>query len=659
MNESAFTASPFVSPRRPLTADDAEIRAALADAALQPLLPALAHLTGDLSLLRPHLRPDPLLVNQPQAGFDAEQQAEIRALALETLTAFRDGGSRPAPPPSDDDLLAIMSFALGDPGDTNGRPLADYLPLLAEEMAHGGVDPRAPDWTRDAVAPGRDFTVLVVGAGMSGILAAHRCDQAGLDWIVVDENDDVGGTWYQNTYPGCRVDNPNFTYSYSFAQRHDWPYHYSPQPVLLDYFRACADAWGIRDRVRYRTSVTAMAWDASTGQWVVDTSGPDGPGRLRVHAVISAVGQLNRPHIPDIAGLDTFTGPCFHSARWRHEVDLTGRRVAVIGTGASAVQFVPEIAPVCADLTVFQRTPPWLAPTEDYHDPVEPGMQWLLEHVPGYAEWNRFCIFWRMGDGALEAVRVDPAYRGCPDAVSDLNAFTRDLLTEYLRAAFADRPDLLEVVVPRYPVGAKRVVRDNGVWPAALKRDDVHLVTTPIDRVVPAGVVDADGRLHACDVLILATGFQASRFLAPMRVHGIDGVELHEAWAGEPRAHLGISVPGFPNLFLLYGPNTNIVLNGSIIYFSECGTRHILALLRRVLESGAAGISVRREVHDRFNEAVDAENARMAWGVSDVNSWYKNDSGRVSQNWPFTLLEYWERTRGANPDDYELHPAAS
>ncbi len=656
MSETAFSISPFVSERVPITATDDEIRTALDDAALQPLLPALAYLTGDLSLLRPHLRPDPLLVSEPQCGFTPDQQAEIRRLALGALVAFRDGGSRPAPPPDDRDLLTIMEFALGDAGDPAGRPLEAYLPLLTEEMAHGGVDARAPDWHKDDIAADRDFTVLVVGAGMSGILAAHRLDQAGLDWIVVDKNDDVGGTWYENTYPGCRVDNPNHNYSYSFAQRPDWPHHYSPQPVLLDYFRACADAWGIRDRVRYRTEVRSMRWDDTDGCWIVEVAGPEGPGTLRAHAVISAVGQLNRPLIPDIDGLDSFAGPCFHSARWDHDVDLRGRRVAVVGTGASAVQFVPEIAPLCESLTIFQRTPPWLAPTPDYHDPVEPGMCWLLEHVPGYAEWNRFCIFWRMGDGALEAVRVDPTHDGGRQAVSELNAFMRTMMTAYLEEAFADRPDLLEVCVPDYPVGAKRVIRDNGVWPATLARDDVHLVTTPIARVVPEGVVDSDGRLHRADVLILGTGFQASKFLTPMTVYGPDGVELHDAWAGEPRAYLGVTVPRYPNLFLLYGPNTNIVLNGSIIYFSECGMRYIAGLLRLVLDSGAAGVSVRPDVHDEFNEAVDAANARMAWGWSDVNSWYKNDSGRVSQNWPFTLLEYWERTRRPDPAEFEFHP---
>ena len=547
MNDPAAPTSPFIRPPEPITASDDELRDALAEAELQPLLPALAYLTGDLSLLRPHLRPDPLLVSQPDAGFTPEQQTEIRAIALEALAAFRDAGSTPAPLPSDTDVLRIMEFAAGE------NDMADYLPLLEEELAHGGTDPRAPGWHLDDVAAGREFTVLVIGAGMSGLLAAHRLDQAGVDWVVVDKNDDVGGTWLENTYPGCRVDNPNHNYSYSFAQRHDWPFHYSPQEVLLDYFRDCADAWGIRDRVRYGTEVRRATWDDDIRRWRVDVVGPDGSEALTVNAVISAVGQLNRPLVPDIAGLDDFAGPCFHSGAWDHDVDLSGKRVAVIGTGASAVQFVPEIAERCGSLTVFQRTPPWMGPTADYHDPIGPGLRWLLDNVSGYAEWNRFCIFWRMGDGALAAVRVDPEFDGGPGAVSEVSAFMRAVLTDHITTSFAARPDLATISVPDYPVGAKRVLRDNGAWPHTLMRDDVAVVTTPIDHVAPDGIVDTDGEHRPFDVIVLGTGFQASRFLTPMAVTGVDGLDLHEHWDGDARAYLGVTIGGSFRFFGMPG----------------------------------------------------------------------------------------------------------
>jgi 4-hydroxyacetophenone monooxygenase len=425
--------------------------------------------------------------------------------------------------------------------------------------------------------------------------------------------------------------------------------------VLHGYFESCADAFGLRDHIHFETEVLSATWSDTDLEWTVKVRRPDGTkDEITANAVVSAVGQLNRPNLPDITGRDSFAGPSFHSARWNHDLDLAGKRVAVIGTGASAVQFIPEIAPVVGELLVFQRTPPWFGPTPDYHDAVESGQRWLYGHIPSYSEWNRFWIFWRMGDGALATVRVDDEYEPKGAAVSVVNDFARMMLTEYIKAEFADRPDLLEHVVPTYPVGSKRMLRDNGVWAGALKRDNARLIPDGIREITPSGIVTDDGEEHAVDVIIYGTGFHASKFLTPMRVTGRNGLDLHEHWKGDARAYLGVNVPGFPNLFCLYGPNTNIVVNGSIVYFSECGVRYILECLRLIHEGGHRALDIRKDVHDEFNDRVDAENRQMAWGWSDVNSWYKNDLGRVAQNWPFTLLEYWQRTRTPDPNEYEL-----
>ena len=641
--------SPFVREVEPITETDAQIRAALVEAELPPLLPALAYLTGDLGLLRPELQTDPLLLAMPQGGLTDEQQETIRTLALDALAAYRDGGCRPAQPPSDADLLRILEYAVG------GTEMRAYLPLLEEELAYRGEDRRGPSWTKSDLAPDRDFTVAIIGAGMSGILSAHRLAQAGVEYVILDKNEDVGGTWHESVYPGCRVDNPNHNYSYSFAQRHDWPFHYSTQDVLQQYFRDCASAFDIRDNIRFGAAVQSATWDADEAVWTVAYTTADGAEhRLRANAVISAVGQLNRPSWPAIDGISLFTGAYFHSAEWRHDVDLAGKRVAVIGTGCSALQFIPIVAESAAEVLVFQRTAPWVAPTPDYHDAVSPGLTWLYGHLPTYSELNRFSIFWRMGDAALDAVRVDPAWESDGGSVGELSEFTRQMLIEYYREQFADRPDLLEKVVPNYPPGAKRMVRDNGIWATTLKRSNVQLITHGIGAIDETGIRMADGSHHDVDVIIYGTGYQASNFLTPMRVVGRNGVDLHARWAGDARAYLGVTIPEFPNFFLLYGPNTNIVVNGSIIYFSECGVRLVLGLMRNLLADDARSIEVKSEVHDAFNEVVDAENKRMAWGWSTVNSWYKNAHGRVAQNWPFTLLEYWERTREPTPLDYEL-----
>ena len=284
-------------PERPvadaITATDDEIRAAVAEAEVPPLLPALAYLTGDLSLLRDDLRPDPLLLAMEQGGLSEEQLATARALAVDTLIQYRDAGSQPAPIPSDDVLLKIMEYAVG------GQEMAAYLPLLEEELAYRGEDRRAPAWHID---PSIDFHVVIIGAGMSGLLAAHRLHQAGIPFVIVEKDREVGGTWWENSYPGCRVDNPNHNYSYSFAQRHDWPFHFSTQDVLLDYFRNCADTFELREHIHFNTSVESVTWDDATETWTLEVHGPAGPETMHTNAVISAVGQLNRPKLPDIPG---------------------------------------------------------------------------------------------------------------------------------------------------------------------------------------------------------------------------------------------------------------------------------------------------------------------------------------------------------------------
>src|SRR4051794_26695972 len=310
-----------VSDATAITATDDELRGYLADAEIPPLLPALAYVTGDLSLLRDDLRPNPTLLALPQGGMSAEQLASARELALDALIRFRDGGSVRAAPPAPDVLLRMVEHVVG------GEAMDDYLPLLEEELALRGDDRRGPRWRAADIDPDRDLSVLVIGAGMSGLLTAHRLRQAGITFTVVEKNADVGGTWYENSYPGCRVDNPNHNYSYSFAQRHDWPLHYSDQQVLHEYFRDCARDLGLLEHIRFRTAVRSATWDDAAATWSVVVRDPDGHDEtLVVNAVVSAVGQLNRPHFPEIPGLDSFAGVSFHSAEWDHDAPLDGAR---------------------------------------------------------------------------------------------------------------------------------------------------------------------------------------------------------------------------------------------------------------------------------------------------------------------------------------------
>ena len=630
-------------------ADDDTIKAAVAYAELPALLPALAAVTGDLSLVPAHLRPGVATLMDPTGGLNADQQEEGRRLAIDALIRLRDDGvPEPLPIPDEDTLRTLLEFASG------GAPVDDYMELLREEL-NIGDDPRTPSWRKAEVAPDRPFRAAVVGAGMSGLVAAHRLHQAGVEVVVLEKNSDVGGTWFENVYPGCRVDVSNLFYSYSFAQRDDWPEHFSSQQVLLDYFRGVAASSGIRELIRFDTEVTSVEFDDAAKTWTLQVVSADGTEEAIVaNAVVSAVGQLNRPSLPDIPGVERFEGPAFHSARWDHDVDLTGKRVAVIGTGASAAQFIPVIAEEAGHLTVFQRTPAWFIPAPNYTEQIGPEVRWLRRHVPSYTHWSRFWVFWRSVEGMMPFATVDPEWTGGEQSVSAQNDFMRVMLSGYITSQFAARPDLVERVVPQYPPFSKRFILDDGAWARTLTRDDVELVTDGIAEVTATGVRTVDGTMRDVDVIIYGTGFKASDFLMPMKVVGRNGSDLHEHWAGDARAYLGITLPGFPNFFMLYGPNTNIVVNGSIIYFSECEVHFVLGCVRALLESGAAALDTLPSVHEAYNARIDEANLRMAWGVSKVNSWYKNATGRTAQNWPFSLLEYWQQTREPNLEDFEL-----
>lgn len=628
--------------------DDATIEAAVADAHVATLVMALVQLTGDESYMQPHYAPSGAILGDPQGGIDPARQAEVRVRAVEVLKAHRDAG-RGLPPAPDAALIGRMI------GFLTGRELsADYIGFLTAELGlndESGFDVEQFEAVPAAIRSASP--VLIIGAGMSGLLAAIQLSRAGIPWTIIEKNADVGGTWYENSYPGCRVDSPNHSYSYSFFDN-DWPQYFSDRGVLHGYFSRAADEYGLREGIRFETEVKRAVWDQASGRWQVEVSTADGTTEtIEARAVISAVGQLNRPKVPDLPGIESFSGPSFHSARWDHDCDLSGKKVAVIGTGASAFQFVPRIADQAASVTIFQRTPPWCAPTPEYHDHIPDGVHWLLRHVPFYAKWFRFWNFWTTAEGLLDAVTIDPSWNES-GSVSEANAMLRAMLTEYAREIVGDDDQLFASVVPDYPPGGKRMLRDDGLYLRTLKRDDVNLQTDPIERIDASGIVTADGTHHDADVIVFGTGFHADKFLWPMEIIGRDGRALSEVWDGDPTAYLGITVPGFPNLFCMYGPNTNIVVNGSIIFFSECEIRYILGCLRLIMAGEKTALDCRREVHDAFNEKIEQANSQMAWGFEGVDSWYKNDKGRVTQNWPFTLLDYWQRTRRPDPQDFDL-----
>ena len=628
-----------------ISADDETLRRYCAAGEFPVLVMTAAHLSGDLSLLRPEWAPTYTLCCYA-GGLPPEQEAAGRALCFEKLKAFRDSG-QPAPGrPSYDFMFPVLNWICGKDAEPLQR-------LLDEQIVFGNDDPQAPRWNKQKLAPNREFHVSIVGAGESGLLTAWRLKQAGVPFTIFEKNSEVGGTWWENTYPGCRVDINSFIYSYTFAQK-IWPDYFGGRDDVLAYLKECARELGLYEHIRFNTEVTGARWDEQRKCWELSLRTAKGEERARSNVLVSAVGQLNRPSFPDIEGRDSFKGPSFHSARWDHAQDLKGKRVGIIGTGASAMQFIPHVAREAAHTTVFVRTIPWLLPTPLLQARVEDELRWLMSNIPNYAQWHRLFTFTPQLIGFLDSATVDPAYPPTERAISASNEMVRQGLTAWIEAQIQDRPDLRPLLVPLdSPPGSKRLPRDDGRWIATLKREDVSTVTTKIERITPKGIRTVDGVEHEFDVLIYGTGFKASEFLMPMKVIGRDNRDIHQVWGDDARAYLGSTVPGFPNLFCLYGPNTNLVLHGaSIVYISECATNYIVDAVRLMLEQGVEALDVKPEVHDRYNERLDQANANRAWGFSKVSSWYKNRKGRVTQNWPFTALELWRRTRAISPADY-------
>ncbi len=526
----------------------------------------------------------------------------------------------------------------------------EYVQMLLEEMELDGGDARASAPVGDPAAAAA-LPVVIIGCGMSGLLAAIRLKEAGFPFVVIEKNADVGGTWFENTYPGARVDVGNHFYCYSFEPSDHWSEFFARQPELQAYFRRVMEKHGVQAYVRWQTEVVGATWDEATATWIVTL---DSGELLTARAVISAVGQLNRPYVPDVPG--HFDGPSFHTARWDHTVDLTGKRVVMIGAGATGFQVAPAIADRVATLTVLQRSAQWMFPNPNYHAAVGPGVRWALRHLPFYGRWYRFLLFWPGCDKGLVAAKVDPDWQPQEQSVSAMNDFARIMFTEWITSQLADRPDLIAKVVPDYPATGKRTLQDNGSWLATLKRPHVALVRAGVARLEPDGVVDTNGVKHEADVVVWATGFRANDLLLPMTIVGRDGADLRERWGIRPRAYLGMTVPGFPNFFMLYGPGTNLASGGSLVFHAECEVRYVTQCLRLLAERGSIAMEPRQERDDEWYARCQAELALTVWASPHIaHSFYKNAAGEVHGLSPWRLVDYWAWTRTVNPDDYVWH----
>ncbi len=633
----------------PFKDDDASIARALEDVSIPTLMLSMVHMSGDPSIIRGKLRPQGLFLNEIQGFMSPEDQAEVRRLALEVIRKYRDGGCRLPPPPSPQLIHEMMNFVACE------EVAAEYVPMMLEEMALDGKDPGLIHWGEQIdEATRRAFPVVVIGAGSAGLLAGMRLKEAGIPFTILEKNPGVGGTWWENSYPGARVDVGNHFYCYSFEPSDHWSEFFARQSELQAYFQEVTEKHGIGAHIRFETEALACRYDEKKGLWHVTVRNPDGrEEQLPARALISAVGQLNRPKLPDIPGREDFQGPSFHSSQWDHEVSYKGKRVAIIGTGASAFQIVPAIAPEVASLKVFQRSPPWILPNPNYHAKVGDGVRWALRHLPFYGRWYRFLLFWPGCDGGMKAMRVDPEWPNQDQSVSAENDFARQVFLDSMKSQVGDDEELLAKITPDYPAMGKRLLQDNGSWLQALTRENVELVDESIDRIAKDRILCRDGSAHEVDIILYATGFHANRFLWPMRVEGRGGVELAKQWGDEPAAYLGITVPHFPNLFCMYGPGTNLAHGGSLIFHSECQIRYIMGCIQKLLQEGRKDMEPRQDVHDEYYARTQKELEGSVWAHPKVvHSWYKNDKGKIHVLSPWRLVDYWSWTREPNPGDF-------
>jgi cation diffusion facilitator CzcD-associated flavoprotein CzcO len=480
--------------------------------------------------------------------------------------------------------------------------------------------------------------IAILGTGISGLCMAARLAQAGISsFTLFEKGQGVGGTWRDNGYPGCACDVPSHLYSFSFLPRPEWSRHYAEQSEILAYLERCADTFGIRDRIVYGCEIVSALFDDDALVWRLEAR----DGRVfSADVVVTGLGQLNRPAIPRLEGLASFAGRSFHSARWDHSHDLSGRQVAVVGTGASAVQFVPKIAPLVERLTVYQRSPAWILPRNDA--PYSETTKGLFRKMPALQRLHRASIYWGNEVRFL-------ALEGRTKSV--FGPLMQHIAKRHLEDQITD-PALRAKLLPTYPLGCKRVLISDEYYPA-LARPNVEVVTTPIRAVTPHGIVTGDGQERPADTLVFGTGFQSLDFLAPLEIAGAGGRRLGEAWKDGAEAYLGMTVAGFPNLFVLYGPNTNLGHN-SVVFMVECQVDYIVQCLRRLGErnaGGSAAMDVRRDVMEAYNRDVQTRMHSTVWEAG-CDSWYKTASGKVINNWPGYTTEYRRLTRTPNFDDF-------
>lgn len=480
-----------------------------------------------------------------------------------------------------------------------------------------------------------DFHVVIAGSGFAGLCMGIRLKQAGIDsFTIYEQADGIGGTWYANNYPGAACDVQSFLYSFSFEPKHDWTRMFGPQAEILGYLNHCVDKYGLRPHIRLNSELTAARFDDASGLWTVTINGRE---KVQAHAVVSCIGGLSRPILPDIPGIDSFQGKKFHSARWDHGYDLAGKNVAVIGTGASAIQIVPQLAPIAKQLKLFQRTPPWIMPKPDRE--ISGLERSLFRRFPALQRLFRRAIYWGLEARAIAFVQQPRMLR-----------LAQNVARLHLRRQVKD-PALRAKLTPNYTMGCKRVLISNDYYPA-LTRPNVEVVTEGIAEITPRGVRTRDGAEHAVDAIVFGTGFQAAEAMSPFAVTGRGGRDLNEVWREGPEAYLGAAVSGFPNMFMIVGPNTGLG-HSSMVFMIESQAQYVLSAIQALRDPAVKFLDLKPDVQQRYNERLQKQMAGTVWATGGCVSWYQTASGKNTTLWPGFTFRFRQLTRRLRPEDYE------
>ncbi|MFB5650098.1 flavin-containing monooxygenase [Leptospira wolffii] len=478
--------------------------------------------------------------------------------------------------------------------------------------------------------------VAIIGTGFAGLCMGIRLKQSGIDsFVLLEKGSGVGGTWRENHYPGAACDVQSHLYSFSFAPKSDWSRLFGPQKEILNYMNYCADHFGIRSHIRTNVEVNGAFFDERTGLWEITTKSGE---KYKAKAVVSGTGGLSRPSLPKIDGIDKFKGPKFHSAQWDHSFDMNGKTVAVIGTGASAIQIVPTIAPIVGKLKLFQRTPPWILPKPDAG--IGSTLRGIFKFLPPFRWLFRKLIYWSNEIGVI-------AFAINPKIMKIVEKFGKSFIQKSIHD-----PKLQEALTPNYTIGCKRILLSNEYYPA-LNRENVELVTNGISEITATGIKTKDGKEHKVDAIVFATGFQASEAVAPFEIRGRKGQLLADVWKDAAEAYLGTTVSGFPNLFLIVGPNTGLG-HSSMILMIESQVQYTLQGIRYLTKKNVKFLDVRKDVQDRYNEEIQKRLSKSVWQTGGCISWYNTSTGRNTTLWPGFTFEFKARTFFLRPRDYEF-----